>query len=278
MRTIHFLGIVAAFAVAIGSIGLLASQRPGMVATSVAHAQLSESGCSATITRTLSSDAIRTCDSCGAELVVRPHCPPEPLNVVLVLVGYANSFSSLPRDSQRWTEEAIDALAMSDNPHVQVGVVYVRRRATIRSGLTNKEGDVRRASRVVRVNAGEEPGDWPCYSCGFEQAVRVLGEADRKHSVIVFIGIMIDWPLVAIDDDKYYRDFVKGARKAKGAADTLIIGCPNPVRCTEVAGFPWYREASPGYYFEVPGPGPFANAVEGLVPGPSPVTVKSLVV
>ncbi len=275
MRAIHCLGIVAALAIAIGSIGLLASQPLGMVATSVAHAQTEVSGCSAAITRTLSSDAIRTCESCGAELVVRPHCPPEPLNVVLVLSGYA---AYAIEYSQRWTEAAIEALAMPKNPHVQVGVVYVRRTATIRSELTNNEGDVSRASRIEFVNPGSAPGDWPCYSCGFEQAVRVLGKTDRGNNVIVFIGYMINWPLVEHDDDSYYRDFLGGARKAKGAAETLIIGCPWPMDCKEGADFPWYREASPGYYFSSAGAGPFANAIEGLVPGPSPITVESLVV
>ncbi len=277
MRAIHCLSIVAALAVAIGSIGRLASQSPGMVATSVAYAQARESGCSATITRTFSSDAIRTCESCGAELVVRPHCPPEPLNVVLVLLGYASAASGIERNGRRWTEAAIDALAMSDNPHVQVGVVYVRDKGTIRSELTNNEGDVRRAIEIefVELIISRER---PCYSCGFEQAVRVLGKADREHSVIVFIGGMVEFPLVAPDDDSYYRDFVRGASTAKRAADTFIIGCIKTVSCKDIAAFPWYREASPGYYFEFPGPSPFAKAIEGIVRDHAPITAESLVI
>ncbi len=278
MRAIHCLGIAAALAAAIGSIEILASQPLQTVVVPAVQTHADESDCDAAVTRTITSDAIRACESCGAELIVRPYCPLEPFNVVLVLLGYANVATSAERLAQQWTEAAIDTLAMPDNPHVRMGIVYVRSRATIRSELTNNEGDVRRASLVERVNPGTIPGDWPCYSCGFDQAERVLDKADRRNSAIVFIGGMVEWPLIAHDDDSYYRDFVKGARTAKRAADTLVIGCPWPRDCRELADFPWYREASPGYYFSTSGPGSFARAIADLIPGPFPITIESLVV
>ncbi len=278
MRAFLCIGIVAALAMASGAIAMLASQSQGMDAISVAHAQTETSGCSVAATRTLSSSAIRACESCGAKLEVFPHCPPEPFNVVLVLTGYAAPGTSAERLAQRWTEAAIEALAMPSNPHVQVGVVYVRRTAIIRSELTNREGDVSRASRVDRVPVGAASGDWPCYSCGFEQAARVLGESDRGRNAVVFIGGMVEWPLIEHDDDSYYRDWLRGARNAKGAAETLIVGCPWTTDCKEGAGFPWYREASPGYYFSTAGPGRFAGAIEDLVPGPLLIAVESLAI
>ncbi len=74
--------------------------------------------------------------------MVRPHCPPEPFNVVLVLLGYAADGSRVERISEQYTKAAIDALAMSANPNVRVGVVYVRAKATILLELTNNEGNV----------------------------------------------------------------------------------------------------------------------------------------
>ncbi len=66
MRAIHCLGIAATLTVAIGSLGLLTSRPPRSWASQSAHVQADESDCAAAISRTLSSSAIRTCESCGA--------------------------------------------------------------------------------------------------------------------------------------------------------------------------------------------------------------------
>jgi hypothetical protein len=275
MRTVRSAGGLVAIGLAIASIALVPRPSEDNAPTHLARARSETSGCTVAVTRSLAPDAIRTCETCVAELLVRPYCPSEPLNVVLVLSGYA-AFST--EYAKRWTEAAIEALAMPRNPHVRAGVVYVRRTATIRSELTNVEGDVSRASRIEFVNPGSLTGDWPCYSCGFEQAVRVLGDTDPRNNVIVYIGYMINWPMVEHDDDSYFRDFQRGARKAKTAAKTLIIGCPWPLDCRDGSDFPWYREASSGYFFTSAGPGRFANAIQDLVPGPSAVAINSLVV
>ena len=236
------------------------------------------SRCEAVITRTLAPSQIRTCESCGVGLELQPRCPEEPLNVVLVLWGYANAFYNEARLDSVWTEAAIDALSMSENPHVQVGIVYVRAQAQILLDLTNNETDVRGRSRVERVNVGAKPGDWPCYSCGFDKAAQILRKEDPKRSVIVYIGGMIDFPLIARDDDSFHRDWLKGASTAKRAADIFVVSCPWVFSCDQYSTRPWWRAASPGYYFDGPVPGAFGRALADLVRDSLPITVESFVI
>ncbi len=278
MRAIQSLVLVVALAQIIGSIGILRVIPNRYEAEHVALVRFIESGCTAATTRTLSAGTIRTCELCDVDLVVRPNCPPEPLDVVLVLLGYASPSGNDREISRRWIEAAIDALAMPENRHVQVGIVYVRKTSTIRLDLTNDEGDVKRMSRIEYVNAGSLPGDYPCFSCGFDLAARVLRDSEHKRSVIVYIGGMIDFPLIEPDDESFYLDWVRGAAVAKRAADKLVVGCPFSTPCKSYSTRPWWREATPGFYFEGPGPGRFADALEDLIPGPLPTSIESLVV
>ncbi len=53
-----------------------------------------------------------------------------------------------------WTAAAVDALQMSSNPNVKVGIVYIRDSGTILLELTNDEGKVRSKSRVSYTMMG----------------------------------------------------------------------------------------------------------------------------
>src|SRR3989304_4233125 len=105
----------------VGALGLLqslATASPADVPRSD-PVPMPASRCEAVITRTVAPSQIRACESCSVGLELQPRCPGEPLNVVLVLWGYANPYFYEARLDSVWTEAAIDALSMGGKPHVQ---------------------------------------------------------------------------------------------------------------------------------------------------------------
>ncbi len=233
-----------------------------------------QSACIITATRTLSSDHITSCQLSDVELRLDPTCAGRRLNVVLVLLGYANPALPEANWNRSWTNTAIDALEMEKNPSIRVGVVYVRNRATILTELTDREDKVRSSSRVEYIGAGSRPDAWPCYACGFDRAEQVLRGEERSNNVIVFIGSMVGPPLIAEDDDSYYRDWVRGARTAKAAARTFVVGCtwkrPN---CSRVSD--WWKEATTGFFFEGI-QGSFGASIQDIVRDTSPPLISSI--
>jgi len=237
---------------------------PSFVAQPASHAHAngsmaaSSSACGAVITRTLAPAEVRQCDTSTVSLELRPACVGEPLNVVLVLRAFAVPQARPAHRS--YTQAAIDALDMPRNPHVRVGIVYLGFDQSILLDLTTDEKLVRQKSRInyqtLPVDA-EERG--LCYECGLGLATRVLSGAPRgQRSIIVFIGGVIH-----PEGSPLLDDWVRGARRARATADTFVVGCPWVLSCKLYSN--WWREASPGYYFEFEAPGQFAMALEGLV-------------
>ncbi len=277
MRIVN--SLFASFALAVLTLGsITVSQqhflRGGVIGDD--RVRFGESMCSTIVSRSLSVDRIAACESCEVRTVLRPRCASQPLDVVLVLAGYADPFNGDNAVTRRWTEAAVEALGLESNPSIRVGVVYVRRTATVQLELTNEVGVVRRMSRVELVNPGSLPGDYPCYSCGFSLAARLLRDSDKKQSVIIYIGGMIDFPLIAIDDDSFHLDWLRGTSIAKRSAETLVVGCPHVSPCKDYSTRPWWREASPGMFFEGPGPARFADAIEGLIPDSTATRIEAL--
>ena len=247
------------------SVGILAGVAllPASVAQPALHARsngsvvASSSACGAVITRTLAPAAVRQCDTSTVSLELRPVCVGEPLNVVLVLFG---PISQPARPAARsYTQAAIDALDMPRKPHVRVGLVYLGFDQSILLELTNDEDLVRQKSRINYYIPPDPTEPGLCYECGLGLATRVLSGAPRgQRSIIVFIGGVIH-----PEGSPLLDDWVRGARRARATADTFVVGCPWVLSCKLYSN--WWREASPGYYFEFEAPGQFAMALEGLV-------------
>ncbi len=230
------------------------STRP--VSSDHVYADAAASTCTTSISRTVTSDTIETCEQSQVQLNVRSHCPGDPLNVVLVLFGYA--VGPGPALHRSFAKAAVDSLRMSDNPNTKVGVVYLRESGTILLELTSDEEAVRDAIRVSFVDGGSTspPFAGLCYQCGFAKAKQVLRDSTPgEKKVIIFIGHAFH-----VSDSALYRDWLQGARTARSEADTFIVGCPWVLSCK---WSDWWREASPGNYFEGTSPGSFAMAIEG---------------
>ncbi len=274
-RHITVVTLIATIEVALSAMLLHAAPATSGANPDEIHQRI-ESSCVAIITRSLSSNTIRDCDDCTIEMNLVPNCRGEPLNVVLVLLGYANPAIPEAQWNRAWTKSAIDALRLSDHPNTRVGIVYVRSTASILLELTDAEDRVRARSNVVYASAGAG-GDWPCFSCGFQKAAQVLKEVDRSNSVIVYIGAMVGRPLIDPDDETYYRDWVKGTRTAKTAADILVVGCPFRLFSCKDWG-DWWKEATRGYYFEGLQQGAFERAVEDIVEETTTTTAAELTI
>jgi uncharacterized protein YegL len=217
-----------------------------------------ESACGSLITRTVTPNQVRDCERSQVDLLLRPECPGEPLNIALVL--YAWAAPSVARLYRDWTVATVDALEMYRHPNVKVGIVYLRDTGRILLELTNNEQAVRDKSRVDYVD-GTPPVAFPdlCYPCGFSQAAKVLRAAGRgERRVIVFIGNVEHPP-----GDPLLLDWVQGAGRAKAASDPFVVGCPWFTTCKDWSD--WWREASPSYYFDGSSPGVFASAIGDLV-------------
>ncbi len=227
-----------------------------------------QAGCTSFVTRTLSSSAISQCEVCNVTMKVQSTCIGDPVNVVLVVIGLANESGA--RFQRQWTGAAIDAIDLPANPHVRVGVVLLGHDQSIRQELTNKESLVREALRISYHEAvpGARP---PCFQCAFELAKRVLDGAPRsERRVIVYVGsIGHHGP-----DSSWYEDWIRGARRAKAASDLFIIGCGWVLSCKPSSD--WWREASPGFYFEGEAPGRFAAALEEQVSRSIPRPLASI--
>jgi Mg-chelatase subunit ChlD len=221
-----------------------------------------ESSCTSVVSRTLEPSAIRSCEHGDVHLQVRPSCPGDPLNVVLALWAYAHPQATAPY-YRAWTMAAVDAMQMSTHPNVKVGIVYVRDNGTILLDLTNDERRVRGASRVPYVY--DDSSAHMCLQCAFGMAEGILAGASRnERKVIISIGA-VDWLALS----PWREDWQQAARTAKKAADLFILACPwswDPT-CKVFFGVPteWWREATPGYYFEGTNPGAFAAAIKMLV-------------
>ncbi len=231
------------------------STRP--VSSDHVYADAAASTCTTSISRTVASDTIETCEQSRVQLNVRSHCPGDPLNVVLVLFGYA--VGPGPALHRSFSKAAVDSLRMSESPNTKVGVVYLYRNGSILQKLTSDEDAVRSAIRVSFFDAfsTSPPYDGICYQCGFALAKKVLRDSTPgEKKVIVFIGAAGHDP-----DHPLHRDWLQGARSARSEADTFIVACPWVLSCK---WSDWWREASPGYFFEGTSPGSFAIAVRGL--------------
>ena len=247
------------------SVGILAGVAllPASVAQPALHAHsngsvvASSSACGAVIMRTLAPAEVRQCDTSTVSLELRPACVGEPLNVVLVLRAFA---APVARPAHRsYAQAAIDALDMPRNPNVRVGIVYLGFDQSILLELTNDEDLVRQKSRINYYIPPDPNQPGLCYECGLGLATRVLSGAPRgERSIIVFIGI-VEHP----EGHRMLDDWRRGARRARATADTFVVGCPWVLSCKLYSN--WWREASPGYYFEFEAPGQFAMALEGLV-------------
>jgi Mg-chelatase subunit ChlD len=229
-----------------------------------AHADDAQSACKSLVTRTVMAGEIRICERSNVSLRLAPFCPGDPLNVVLALFAYADPIETAPY-LRRWTAEAIDALQMSTHPNVKVGIVYIQGNGTVLLDLTNDEHRVRGASRIPYF-AAYRSNDL-CMKCALTKAAGLLAKVGRdERKVIIQLGAIgaIDEVLEA----PLFRDWVQGARTAKSAADLFIVTCPWTLTCKEFPGGPpsnWWREASPGYYFEGTAPGGFPGALKKVV-------------
>jgi Mg-chelatase subunit ChlD len=220
---------------------------PGPAAVPVATAQ---SNCGAEISRTIVPDVIRSCERSSVRLRVRPYCPGDPINFVLVLWGYAHPQLFAPL-YERWTTAAVDALQMSTHPNVRVGIVYGWGTGSILLKLTNDEDQVRGLSRI-RYRYDYE---WEhfCINCCYVKAAQTLADS-RPGDRNVMVSIMgWDWMTYS----PWQEDWAEAARTGKKAADTFMMGCPWRGQfargCRVDLGGEqsnWYRQASPGYYFE----------------------------
>ncbi len=179
--------------------------------------------------------------------------------------------SHLSLTHREWTQAAIDALDLPRNPHVKVGIVYVGSDQSILLELTNSEDLVRLESRIPHRAATDPEFSGLSYERGFDLAKRVLSGAPRgEESMIVFVGAVIH----AETPSRLFDDWVRGASRARAAADTFAVGCPWIVSCKSTSS--WWREASPGFYFEGEAPGPFAMALEGQVARTTPEKLTAM--
>src|SRR3989304_8059561 len=88
-----------------------------------AHGTLDvESACQSVITRTLVPNEIRSCERSDVSLQLRPYCPGEPLNVVLVLSYMAQP--TFAKSCRAWTSAAIDSLEMSTPPNANADIAH----------------------------------------------------------------------------------------------------------------------------------------------------------
>jgi Mg-chelatase subunit ChlD len=259
------------------ALGLLGANAIHRAEPAAAAAPTPGSSCSAAISRTIVPDHIRSCERSDVSLHVRPYCPGEPLNVVLVLLGYASNQygTNGPAICQRWNAAAIESLQMSTHPNVKVGIVYFYGSGSVLLELTNDEKEVRKKSRVQYYDLYYDPAlDMPSI---FRKAAKMLQAAgDREHSVIIFIGAM--W---LGEDPRYphygeqYRSWFKAATIAKQAANPFMVGCMS-WGCKLWSD--WWKAASPGYFFDDAGFGAFKGAISKLVNKTTRADVDGLVV
>ncbi len=248
MRAIHCFGIVMTLAGAIGSIGLLAAQPPGMVPTSVAHAQADESGCVSAITSTLSASTTRVCDTVTVTVRTESECPAcsGGLNVVYVMGGgYVSSsrwmtpvaLASL-RELERLEEEAGNAI------HVAV-VQYSATDARTIQPLTDDLGRARTAlGRPVPT------GPYGGYEAAAREAARILRTARSTAGdlceIVVFFVVLKEIP----GTEPLQEEMLRAAGTIHSARIPLMVGCLSntDLWCGTAKRMP----TSPRFYTEYP--------------------------
>ena len=220
-----------------------------------------ESACASIVTRTIDPDHIRLCEQSTVTIGVIPYCLGDPLNVVLVVDGYYGTSRG-----QDWAAAVVDALALSAHPSIRVGVISYYRSGSALADLTNDEALVLEAIKRIPL-ANDFYGTDLCQQCVFQLATKMLRGSPRKSNVIVFIGFMWWQPDPDIPHyTRLYNDWFDAVRMAKAAADPFVIGCSSDGigPCRTWASNDWWREASPGYFFDGLSPHNCADAMGDL--------------
>ncbi len=239
------------------SVGLMALSRLQFSPLSSVHAEPIISNCMAVVTRTLGSASIQQCQECNVQIESRVTCAGEPLNVALVVLSLASDAGAAYIRS--WSRAAVDAMDLPSNSHVRVGVVHLGEDQSIYQDLTNDNRLVVGALNRISYRVVSYPYTGLCYRCALELAKGMLDSVPRsERRLIVFVGGVIQE-----EGSPLYEDWIRGARRARSAVDLLIVGCGWLLPCKLASD--WWREASPGFYFEGEGPGRFAAALEEQV-------------
>jgi len=191
------------------------------------------SPCTCGVARAASPDVLRVCDTSAVTLVLEPGCPGKPIHIVIIIDEVYKPLYSEPRDRTAALRGAVNQLDMKENPHVQVGVVWMQRGTAVRrQDLTNDEGRVVSVLDVPVVSRFEARVQ--CFDCGFREAIRMMDEgADAYPKGHEIQEIIVLAPL-GIYTAEAVPGVRRGAQLAKARQITVISTCYAWTHCDPV--------------------------------------------
>lgn len=181
------------------------------------------STCRCDVSRAVSPDSIRECETGQVTVTLQPSCPGKRIHIVYIIdevykVGYSE-----PRDRFSALRTSVDRLELRKNPHINVGVVWMQGgSANKRLDFTNDTTQI--ISRLDPPVISRYEASPQCFDCGFREANRMLDREAKDYPGEEIDEIVLLAPL-GVYTAGAASGVTRGASQSKARPATVISTC-----------------------------------------------------